>query len=906
MSITENEIYTAVKNRTNGEIIENASNLEDMAKLIHDEDFEHLVAELRRLDESESSEFKKSNFSGFFPSQYINEDGKNQHNGIIQIDIDQSDTYTTEYITELKIRLSGHNNIFMMFNSVTTGLKVFVRTNLPPNTPKELHRKAYFEVVRHLELPTLKDNCGQEINRFCYLSSDKDIIYNADSEILELDITGLENEIKQLELLKKSDIDVKEYNSSEILNAFEFINRSLNYDQRLEVNFAMFSIYGAGAIPLLLEKWDVGDRHKLKNDLKTQLSLNQNQYSVGTIFHFSHLGGYKPLFHNCNIKTSNRPPKYSLDNLYSIDVAENLVKNKVSLYFNGISQFLNVSLGVGKTQEVIVQCTENTDKNIDILLESHARCEEYIQVFNELKGPKWTAANVIHMKGRNFNSTSEERNCFSIDMESNVISLNRGKFCKKCLLQDNCSYVQQFQGTQAIRLYTHNHLFQRHSNWDTRIPSHVIVDENIISKIATADVSSSQLDSITENLIGGKSIQAAVMTNYRKLEEITIKRYDHYSIETRDIAQILYDFANNLKVDPTAEFDFPYEIYESYKNNRTKNYLKLFRSHRVNTKYDNATFLFLDGTSNETLVKKVFPNVAYSEIKVRKDPTVKVIQHATNTFSRSYLKSILDINDISTLLKKYSNGYKNIGLITYQHLHENDDFYSEMAKSIGANEYGYFGAVRGTNKFIGCDLLIILGRHQVGTVAIESIYKNLHSKNCINTKQVIGSDVWMGHAYENQIYTYLDPDLQSIAEFTNNSETEQAIGRARSIRDNGAKTVLILNNVVFNIEVDELIVKNTTTQENEIIERIENYLEENKFLVATNKRLSESTTLNVRVFENFDRQLAVNYKITLKTIAYKINGKLKTIEVYCFDDYEVTEDDLKSEIKSKRGFKIIK
>lgn len=247
MSITENEIYTAVKNRTNGEIVENAINIEGMAILINGEDFKTLVTELRALDESVWPEFKKSNFSGFFPSQYINEDGKYQHNGIIQIDIDQSDTYTTEYIAELKSNLAKHENVFIAFNSVITGLKVFVRTNLHPNTSKELHRKAYFEVVRQLELPTLQDNCGQEIKRFCYLSSDKEMLYNPACEILELDIIGLENEIKQLELLKTFDIDVKEYNSSEILNAFELINRSLNYNQRLEVNFAMFSIYGTDA-----------------------------------------------------------------------------------------------------------------------------------------------------------------------------------------------------------------------------------------------------------------------------------------------------------------------------------------------------------------------------------------------------------------------------------------------------------------------------------------------------------------------------------------------------------------------------------------------------------------------------------------------------------------------------------
>lgn len=136
----------------------------------------------------------------------------------------------------------------------------------------------------------------------------------------------------------------------------------------------------------MLEKWDVNNRQKLENDLEAQFSLNKNKYGAGTIFHFAHLGGYKPLFHNCNIKTTTRPSKYSIENLYSIAVAEELVKNQIAQFFNNISQFLNVSLGVGKSHEVILQCTENIDKTIDILLESHARCEEYIQTFIKLKG----------------------------------------------------------------------------------------------------------------------------------------------------------------------------------------------------------------------------------------------------------------------------------------------------------------------------------------------------------------------------------------------------------------------------------------------------------------------------------------------------------------------------------------
>jgi hypothetical protein len=498
------------------------------------------------------------------------------------------------------------------------------------------------------------------------------------------------------------------------------------------------------------------------------------------------------------------------------------------------------------------------------------------------------------MRGRNFTEKSDNRNCLSSDIERNVASLNRSRFCKKCPLQDSCPHVQQFKGSQAIRIYTHNHLYQHSSNWDTRKATHVIVDENIISKMATADISTSDLNFITEILNDGKSLEIAVRKNHRKLEEIVTKLYAHHSEATINIAHILFSFAQKLKVDPTAEFDYHHELYETGDAGTIKSWIKIYRSHQIHKKYDNATLLFLDGTGNEALAKKVFPNTEYTEIKVMKDHSVKIIQNACNTFSRTYLKS----HDVTELLQHYCKGYKNIGLITYQHLHEDgDNFYSEMAKRIGA--------IRGTNDFIDCDLLIILGRHQVGTLVVESIYKNLHSKDCENTKQVIGSDVWMGHEYENQVYTYLNSELQVIADFTNNSEAEQAIGRARVVRDNGAKTVLILNNVVFNIEVDELIVKNITAKEENLIEELHKYIKANDFLVATNKRMAEAIELNVRCFEDFNKHLVTNDLISLKTVEYKSNGKFKNIDIYCFDDY-IVNDDIRAHIKSKRPLKIIR
>ena len=155
------------------------------------------------------------------------------------------------------------------------------------------------------------------------------------------------------------------------------------------------------------------------------------------------------------------------------------------------------------------------------------------------------------------------------------------------------------------------------------------------------------------------------------------------------------------------------------------------------------------------------------------------------------------------------------------------------------------------------------------------------------------------------MFTYLDPNLQAIADFTNNSETEQAIGRARSIRNNGNKTILILNNVVFNIEVDKLITKIPTAKEQELIERLHKHIKTNDFLVATNKRMSIATGVDDRSFDTFDTQLAVSDEIKLKVVEYKSNGRANKLDIYILDDYEVTPADLKTHIKSNRGIKII-
>lgn len=874
--LDSDSIYTETKRRT-FEDQKTQCTFDTIAKRLKTDKFNQLVTEVRKLDKGRQSKFKKDNFAGFYPSFFDDDNCVKQSNGIIQIDVDENEKYTTDYIKELKNRISKVECVFMAFDSCTTGLKIFVKTDLSGKVSIDLHRKAYFEICNYLGLTDLQDNCGQQRDRFCYYSFDLALFYNPDCVIFNIDKHRLEQELEQEQRLKQQEINEKEFNTKELLLAFESIDRDLDYESRRQVNCGMFSIFGTAAKNLLKCKWNVEDKDKLERDLTTQESKNDNSYGAGTIFKYAYEGGYKALLHNSNITQTNRPPKFLKSDLLTLKQGEDAVKNEINDYFeNGGSKFLNVSLGVGKTTEVIKQSCENLDKNIDILVKSHKLANEYVQKFIQLKGEEWTAENVVHIRGRNLN---EDGNCFS-DEIIHIDPLQHGKHCKICPLSNCCEYVTQFKGKQPIRIYTHNHIYQNSSIWDTRKKQYSIVDEDVISILASADYKTNDLKFITDQLNNGKKMNKLVSDNFDELLKVfTNKDTDD---KAKVISGLLYAYARKLLSDEMAEFNYNFSVVDDY--------LQIYKGHAIHPKYKDCSFLYLDGTGNKNLVNKVLGNdIKYTEIKVKKQSNVTVIQDCEYTYSKQNLMK----NDVTDKLLKYCKGFKKIGLISYQYLEKGDLFIRYMADKIGADEYEYFGNVRGTNKFIECDLLIILGRHKIGGQGCETMFKNLY-KGQYDERQVIGSDVWMGHKYENNIYKYMDNDLQQIAEFKNDCETEQAIGRARMTRDTGNKTVLILNNLVLNLEVDQLILKNDKQGK---VEQLHQYITENNFLIKTKRQIKKVMNCDV---SDSELDLVSNDDIKLQKINFFHNGKSKWLDVYSRNQYRLTANDLKLNYKGSR------
>lgn len=126
-------------------------------------------------------------FSGTFTDRVLNEN-LNQFSGIYSVDIDGLAGDELNKIRDLVCSLPF---VLFAFNSPSmNGLKVGLRVD-PEKIKNDDDFKKYFPFVEKFFLDTLKvkiDKSNKDIRRFCFVSCDSDIYYNADAEIFDLQV----------------------------------------------------------------------------------------------------------------------------------------------------------------------------------------------------------------------------------------------------------------------------------------------------------------------------------------------------------------------------------------------------------------------------------------------------------------------------------------------------------------------------------------------------------------------------------------------------------------------------------------------------------------------------------------------------------------------------------------------
>ena len=229
-------------------------------------------------------------------------------------------------------------------------------------------------------------------------------------------------------------------------------------------------------------------------------------------------------------------------------------------------------------------------------------------------------------------------------------------------------------------------------------------------------------------------------------------------------------------------------------------------------RYFNTPTIILDGTAKEEVVKAFWPDIKYYNLKSEPHKNTKVIQLENISTSKKALedKGLRGkiVSGIKLIIKEHE--YKNPALITYKSISNESNFLENIADELGIKTINYFGNSRGLNNMLNCDAFFILGQNTIPVPDLFFRAKALFGRHVKNDDYIRGvtTPIRMrdGTAMGVKNDNYGDPYMQIANKHFNNSETIQAIGRARFLNED-KKTIYFLtnNSMGEEIVVDELI-----------------------------------------------------------------------------------------------------
>jgi len=829
---------------------------------------------IQKLDNKTRGHYKAKHLGGIITSQADEITGR-VHSGLFQIDIDVNEKWTEEDCKNYKDEMRTHSNVALAFLSVSGGLKIFVRTNLTGlKISKEEHRKAYQEIIEYFGIRN-EDNCGNQIGRFCYYSFDRECYYNGNAVPLNIDLESIRATIRhENKIIKSDNISCDSASIKEVLKAFDLIGSNEHECVVMNLTTALAKIIGIDSFIVIKNKF--GKKSSV-TDTKIERWIsecNKHEMNENIIFSVARKYGYVAKLHGQLLSKTSRESTYSHNDRVDITTAERQTKQAIQDFFSGDNNtFLNITAGVGKSHLMIAACCDNTNKNIDILVKSHEMARQIVEDFVKFRGVVWTADSVNHIYGR----TSEEANCKNKEINPNTTD-QHSKICKACDLANDCIYANQFSNKAKIRIYTHNHLYQQSSALDRREKQVLIVDEDICNLMAkNTHSTNNNIPKIVNQLKQGNTLASLLLKD--EYFDLLMRLKEEQGLNNTAI-KILANYARTLLKDNTARFNYSYEI--------AGNSLIIHAKNNIHKKYDKAKMLFLDATGNKAIAEKVLGvEMDFINIKCKKSRDVKTTQFAQNNYSKSYIAEHTEqvISDIKNAVN--NSNAENIGIITYQNINGTNNFYKKIATEIGAKECGYFGNLRGSNKFVNCDLLIILGRAHSGDGCID-MYKNLNPEE-VNLDQFIGSDVVNG--YENSFFRYEDDEVQNLKDFLDKSETIQAIERSRSVRG-GNKELWYFSQEIIDFEFDNLVI-----DDGDLSGKVLEFIENNGFVIARKTHLEKAIGVDITKHEfiKIENSLVDSRKeVTFKNAS----NKIRTVSVFSNGDV-VTVADLRPHYKGK-------
>lgn len=464
--------------------------------------------------------------------------------------------------------------------------------------------------------------------------------------------------------------------------------------------------------------------------------------------------------------------------------------------------------------------------------------------------------------------------CLKSELAKRVASMGESvskRLCKsgskKCEHYDTCAYQQQFdpEGTDKffaevkdaqmtyseVKVMTHQHLFL---NTKDRMPEPklVVIDEAFwqtgIEELLVTPSDLSAADKpicsfISEALIRNKSTsllqdlrdagyesqqlreEAALIDDanssrdalrpdmsFRQQEQRlgTSSWTNKAPIVLRQLAAEL--LVTGRKGSHTVRFEPP-----SHKNNPKADKVVVSRRKSLRIPF-NVPVIFIDANAQPEILEQFKDTVELVDIPVERQAVIH--QFTDLSFSKYSFDTNPDqIKEVKALIAAVGKTGQTLAVASKAIRHELtgvDPKYEKSTLYEGAT-YIHFGNLRGLNDFEGYDNVIIVGREQLPSNALEDLARGLWwdaETPLMSLEDAKGSKpldkshrTYRASEFKAvQVSTHPDPRVQLVLEQVREAESEQAIDRIRLLRPpkGQQRQVYILSSVPLNVSVNHL------------------------------------------------------------------------------------------------------
>jgi hypothetical protein len=627
---------------------------------------------------------------------------------------------------------------------------------------------------------------------------------------------------------------------------------------------------------------------------------------------YSHLHGGKIFnFNSFQNKNKNNKalaeglePSYLVDHYHTPLEAEKQLTDIIQIF---LKERKNTGIlfeaGGGKTQTTIKILAEFTKKKklkVAFIGNSHEIAKERIEDFSK----EIPILKIIKkFSGGGIEVTDEEGEKKIIGQGFGLI----GGFNKKCKLPNaddlsfdkkrcdscihnimyhSCPYINQYgfylgkgykvRHLENIRIYQQAHLFQPSVYDYGWKPDVLIIDEDIIRSMVKVFEITGDKNQLISEIIDQTNNSNDRLEEVIKRNKGKIKKQVNSLYYNRDITD-LTSWEINFRVALSIILDLANFITEKSKVPPGDIWLENDRLYvgwikRFHKKWQNIPVLYLDASGSEEIISKCMGiDIDFYRVRCKYQDNVEVIQVENNTMSKRWIKSKPEnLEKLEKLVKMFNNG--NTGFISYKTMKgvylENDGTESKIpfvVNLVGDEKYcGWFGNIRGLNKFEDYKDLLVIGSHSIGDDGLlryaRVIYSNDNEflfKDTPLVKKTIRMKDGNHKTLLNREYT--DKRMQKVSDHFEKADSYQAIHRKRLVWRNEPKRVIYLSSNVQDITVSrtitfEALLKGQLQFEDFITSK-------GVWKFSDNKRMSEKTGIPLRTITDLKNEQSPKYNV---------------------------------------------